>query len=164
MNAIIYLMGVAGSGKTTIGELLSLKTGIPFFDGDDFHSAENKKKMKAGKPLTDQDRQQWLHQLNLLSLEQSKLEGAIIACSALKEKYRDALANNIQQPIWIFLEGNYEMIYHRMKQRDHFMPVQLLQSQFSDLEMPASAFTVDIKNNPEKIVEMIMRYLKDRLH
>jgi carbohydrate kinase, thermoresistant glucokinase family len=164
MHAVIYIVGVSGSGKTTIGKLLSVKTGLPFFDADDFHSAGNKEKMKAGQPLTDEDRQQWLQQLNSVAIEQSKLKGAIIACSALKEKYRIVLAHNISQPIWIFLQGSYELIYERMKQRNHFMPAQLLQSQFSDLEMPASAFTIDIKNDPEKIIEMIMQYLKDTVH
>ncbi len=161
MNAIIYLMGVAGSGKTTIGKLLSLKTGIPFFDGDDFHSVGNKEKMKAGQPLTDEDRHQWLRQLNLLAIEQSKLNGAIIACSALKQKYRTILAQDVTQPRWIFLQGTYEIIYDRMKQRDHYMPVQLLRSQFQDLEIPPSACTIDIKNDPEKIVENVMRYLNE---
>ncbi len=155
-------MGVAGSGKTTIGKLLSLKTGIPFFDGDDFHPANNKEKMKAGHPLNDSDRKLWINQLNTLAIEQSNLKGAIIACSALKEKYRIALSHSISQPFWIFLQGTYNIIYERMKRRDHFMPIKLLQSQFADLETPASAFAIDIKNDPGKIVESIMQYLNDR--
>ena len=163
MSHIIYIMGVAGSGKTTIGKLLSLKTGLPFFDGDDFHPMENKEKMKAGHPLTDDDRQQWLQQLNALAIDKSKLKGAIIACSALKEKYRAILGTDIKGPVWVFLQGNYETIHERMKKRkDHFMPARLLQSQFDNLEIPASAFTADIKNDPDKIVELIMQYLNEQ--
>jgi carbohydrate kinase (thermoresistant glucokinase family) len=162
MNHIIFIMGVSGSGKTTIGKLLSLKTGIPFFDGDDFHSADNKAKMRSGTPLNDNDRKQWLQKLNTLTIEQYNLKGAIIACSALKEKYRTALSKNIDHPKWIFLQGTYELIHERMKKRDHFMPVQLLQSQFNDLEIPASAFTINIKNGPDKIVEIILQHFYKR--
>ncbi len=163
MNDVIYIMGVSGSGKTTIGKLLSVQTGFPFFDADDFHSASNKEKMKAGIPLDDNDRQQWLQKLNVLALEQSKLKGAIIACSALKKKYRDILATGIPQPTWIFLEGSYELIYERMqKRKDHFMPPALLRSQFEELEIPADAFMINIKNEPAKIVEMIMQNLSEK--
>ncbi len=151
-------MGVSGSGKTTIGKLLSLQTGIPFFDADDFHTLSNVEKMKAGHPLNDEDREQWLHQVNAVAIEQSGRKGAIIACSALKEKYRIILSSGIQ-PIWIFLQGGYEIILKRMKERNHFMPAQLLHSQFETLEIPASAFRIDIKNEPDKIVELIIRYL-----
>jgi gluconokinase len=159
-NPVIYVTGVSGSGKTTIGKLLSLKTALPFFDADDFHPAANKEKMKAGDALTDDDRAQWLQRLNSLAVEQSKLEGAVIACSALKEKYRTVLAKGIAKPVWIFLNGEYDLIRQRMKQRDHYMPVALLRSQFEDLEVPSSAFTVDIKNDPGKIVDLILEYLK----
>jgi len=159
-NPVIYVTGVSGSGKTTIGKLLSLKTALPFFDADDFHPAANKEKMKAGHALTDDDRAQWLQRLNSLAVEQSKLRGAVIACSALKEKYRTVLAKGIAKPVWIFLNGEYDLIRQRMKQRDHYMPVALLRSQFEDLEVPSSAFTVDIKNDPGKIVDLILEYLK----
>ncbi len=155
-------MGVAGSGKTTIGKALSLKTGIPFFDGDDFHPPSNKEKMKSGHPLDDDDRQQWLEQLNTLAIEQQKSKGAIIACSALKEKYRSILSLGVQQTTWIFLQGSYEVIYERMKERDHFMPVQLLHSQFDTLEIPVAAFTVDINNDRDYIVQLIVQHLHDQ--
>ena len=159
MNAVIFIMGVACSGKTTIGQLLSLKTGIPFFDGDDFHTPSNKAKMSAGHPLTDEDRQQWLKQLNVLAVEQSRLNGVIMACSGLKEKYRVILSSGVEKTAWIFLHGTYELIYERMKKRDHFMPVELLQSQFDILEVPFDAFAVDVKDEPNKIVEMIAQHL-----
>ena len=162
MNDIIYIMGVSGSGKTTIGKLLSLKTGIPFFDGDDFHSAGNKAKMRSGKPLNDNDRKHWLEELNSLAIEHSMLKGAIIACSALKEKYRTILTKNIDQPKWIFLQGTYEVIHERMKEREHFMPARLLRSQFNDLEIPQFAFSIDIKNKAGEIIEMIMQHFYKR--
>lgn len=158
MNSVVYIMGVAGSGKTTIGELLSHHTGIPFFDADDFHPASNKEKMKAGHPLNDEDREPWLQKINELAVEQSNVNGAIIACSALKEKYRTIISSGIQ-PIWIFLQGEYELIYERMKDRNHFMPATLLRSQFENLEVPASALVFDINNEPDRIVEIIKRYL-----
>jgi carbohydrate kinase (thermoresistant glucokinase family) len=160
MNRIIYIIGVSGSGKTTTGKLLSQKNGIPFFDADDYHSAANKEKMKAGHPLNDDDRSEWLQEINKLAGEQIKLNGAIIACSALKEKYRVVLSKGIQDPVWIFLQGSYDEVYERMKKRaGHYMPVQLLSSQFESLEIPVHAFSVDIKNDPETIVEMIYQYL-----
>src|SRR5262245_57577181 len=104
MNRIIYIMGVSGSGKTTVGKLLSQKTNIPFFDADDFHSEANRLKMKNGIPLNDEDRKEWLQQLNTLARRQAGDKGAIIACSALKEKYRAILSEDINQPLWVFLQ------------------------------------------------------------
>lgn len=153
-------MGVSGSGKTTIGKLLQQKTGIPFYDADDFHSQANKEKMKAGHPLTDEDRAGWLEKINSLALQQTKLAGAIIACSALKEKYRRMLSNGLTKPVWIFLEGDYETIAGRMKNRtQHFMPESLLQSQFESLEIPLDALQISIEKAPAEIVEMIYAYL-----
>ena len=163
MNTVIYIMGVAGSGKTTIGKLLSDAIGIPFFDADDFHSSANTKKMQAGLPLTDEDRQPWIERLNELGIKQSKLNGAIIGCSALKEKYREQLEAGITKCSWIFLQGDYDIIYERMKKRSHhFMPAQLLQSQLESLEIPAAALTIDIGNEPAEIVNNIVQYLKEK--
>lgn len=162
MQRIIYIMGVSGSGKTTIGKLLSQKIGIPFFDADDFHSEANRTKMKAGNPLNDEDRKDWLHEINKLAQQQAQTNGAIIACSALKEKYRNILTEGINNPVWVFLQGSYDQIYERMKKREgHYMPVQLLQSQFESLEAPGSALFIDILNEPAVIVETICRHLDD---
>jgi len=161
MKPIIYIMGVSGSGKTTIGMALSSKTGIPFFDGDDFHSLNNKEKMKAGTPLNDDDRAQWLQTLNELAKEQTGVKGAVIACSALKEKYRAQLSSGVPKTNWIFLQGDYELIFERIKNRAHFMPAQLLQSQFDTLEIPQSALTIDIKNDTDKIIERIIAHVHD---
>lgn len=161
MKSIIYIMGVSGSGKTTIGNLLSKQTGIPFFDADDIHSIANKEKMKAGKPLTDEDRKDWLLEINKLAQKQTKLKGAVIACSALKEKYRAALSSKIADPVWVFLQGNYDLIHQRMKKRtDHYMPAQLLSSQIETLEIPVNALTINVKLEPEIIVAEIVQHLK----
>jgi carbohydrate kinase (thermoresistant glucokinase family) len=155
---IIFIMGVSGSGKTTIGELLSQRTGIPFFDADDFHSVTNKEKMRSGLPLNDEDRSGWLQKINDLAAQQVQGKGAIIACSALKEKYRSILCRGITKPQWIFLEGSYSIIYNRMKKREgHYMPASLLKTQFDSLEIPGDSFSVDIQKMPEEIVELICR-------
>jgi gluconokinase len=156
---IFFIMGVSGSGKTTIGELLSQRTGIPFFDADDYHPAANKKKMQEGHPLTDEDRHGWLTRLNQLANEQSNDKGAIIACSALKEKYRKILAENIPIPThWILLKGSYELIKERIeKRKGHYMPASLLQSQFDILETPSNAIVEDIANDPSLIVGDILQ-------
>lgn len=156
---IFFIMGVSGSGKTTIGQLLSVQTGIPFFDADDYHPDSNKKKMQEGHPLTDEDRQGWLLRLNQLAIEQSTHKGAIIACSALKERYRKILSNDISIPVyWVLLQGSYELIKERMeKRKGHYMPAALLQSQFDILEIPANAIVEDIVDEPAIIVENILR-------
>ena len=155
---IIYIMGVAGSGKTTIGILLSQETEIPFFDADEFHSSANKEKMNTGQPLTDADREEWLKALNQLARKQQKKGGAIIACSALKEKYRKVLSEEITIPlVWIFLKGDFELILERMKARTgHFMPPAMLTSQFETLEVPGKAIIVDVAESPEKIVAELL--------
>lgn len=158
---VIYIMGVAGSGKSTIGIKLSEATAIPFFDADDFHPPANKEKMKAGKSLNDDDRKGWLSTINELAKENSQKSGAIIACSALKEKYRNQLSEGIKSTVhWIILQGSFSLIQQRMKARkDHFMPAGLLQSQFDTLETPAYAVVMDIKNDPDEIVADIIKKL-----
>jgi len=155
---VIYIMGVSGSGKTTIGQKLSVIAGIPFFDGDDFHSAANKEKMKAGQPLNDDDRKDWLLRINKLATEQAGKAGAIIACSALKEKYRALLSDGIENSIrWVFLQGGYKLISERIKARkDHYMPESLLPSQFETLEVPGNAIIIAVDKSPEEIVRRIM--------
>ena len=159
---IIYIMGVSGSGKTTIGRQLAAETGLPFFDGDDFHPVSNINKMKSGQPLTDDDRIEWLRSINEMARKQSTNAGAIIACSALKGKYRDILAEGITIRVqWIFLNGSYEVIAERMQQREpHYMPASLLQSQFDILEVPANAIMIDINNTTGDIVNTIRNKLE----
>ncbi len=157
-------MGVSGSGKTTIGKKLSEKINMPFFDGDDFHPIANKEKMRSGIPLTDEDREGWLIRLNEKAKEESKKNGAIIACSALKEKYRTILSGGISVPVyWVFLQGSFDLIKKRMQERKgHFMPPSLLASQFDALEIPENAITVDISKSPGEIVESIFSEVNKR--
>jgi carbohydrate kinase (thermoresistant glucokinase family) len=157
---IIYIMGVSGAGKTTVGSLLSKEINIQFFDADDFHSESNKKKMQAGQPLSDEDRSEWLQHIQLFAAQQTG--GCIIACSALKQQYRDVLNIGTDKITWIFLQGDYQEISGRLQKRaGHFMPVALLQSQFETLEIPANAFCVRIDQTPEAIVELIVQYLNN---
>ena len=155
-------MGVSGSGKTTIGKKLAERIGLPFFDGDDFHSPSNKEKMNKSIPLTDEDRKGWLLQMNQAAKDQAKLAGGVFACSALKEKYRKILASGITIPLyWIFLRGSFELIKKRMDDRkDHFMPANLLASQFDALEIPANSIMIDIEKDPDEIVERIISEIK----
>ncbi len=154
---IFFIMGVSGSGKTTIGKLLAAALSIPFFDGDDFHSEQNVSKMAAGHPLTDQDRMGWLLSLNKLAIRhQSK--GAVIVCSALKEGYRQLLSAKIENKVtWVLLQGSFEIIQERLqKRKGHFMPAELLKSQFETLETPKDALTASIVPPPEEIVNKLL--------
>ena len=156
-SIVIYIMGVSGSGKTTIGLQLAEETGLPFFDGDNFHSAYNRNKMASGKPLNDEDRYSWLKAIRNHVINQLKNNSCIIACSSLKDDYRNLLAEGIEaQSKWVFLHGTYNLILERMgKRTKHFMPTALLKSQFETLEVPKNALKIDIKNMPKTIVAQI---------
>lgn len=162
ISPVIYIMGVSGSGKTTVGQKLSAVTNIPFFDGDDFHPPANKEKMRAGQPLNDDDRKDWLLRINQVARERAMDGGAIIACSALKEKYRTILADSISGPVyWVFLRGEFNLISERMKARKgHYMPESLLQSQFDILEIPSKAMVADISDSPDVIVKKIVEHFQ----
>lgn len=158
---IIFIMGVSGVGKSTIGNLLSEKLDLPFFDGDDFHPKENILKMSQGQPLNDQDRFGWLKTLNELAKSQLKHKGCIIVCSALKKSYRELLNNSIQEfTSWIFLNGSFTQIQERINNRKgHFMNSDLLKSQFDILETPKKAIEIDISLTPQEIVKVIEKEL-----
>ena len=159
MNKITVIMGVSGSGKTTIGRLLAEALGRLFFDADDYHPPENIEKMNAGIPLTDEDRKPWLDRLNQLCL-QHETTGMVLACSALKEAYRKNIKGAIKEVSWIYLKGSFDLIMERMKQREHhYMPHTLLQSQFDILEEPTQTFTLEIDQDPHLMVEKIMAHL-----
>lgn len=149
-------MGVSGCGKTAIGQELSKHLNIPFYDADDFHSAENKEKMSHGIPLTDNDRLPWLKTLATLLEEKSAL---ILGCSALKASYREILT--VSPDIrFIYLKGSYQLIHDRLKERHgHFFDPHLLKSQFADLEEPTDVFTVDISDNITNCIKRIQDYL-----
>lgn len=157
MSQLIVIMGVSGTGKSTIGKLLSEKLSLAFYDADDFHPNANVRKMQEGTPLNDEDREPWL-QLLSDKLEEWSATGAILACSALKKSYRKTLSKGKQLPIhWVHLEGTMELIRARMQARkNHFMPDSLLQSQFDTLETPANAIAVDISKTPETMVQEIL--------
>ena len=158
---IIILMGVSGSGKTTIGHLLAEDLGWPFYDGDDFHPQANIDKMRQGMPLTDDDRDAWLAALRqLIDTLMSGHRSAILACSALKQIYRDRLGDGQPQVRFIYLKGNYDLIRQRLVARqDHFMPADLLISQFEALEEPEGVLTIDVDQEPEVVVSLIKREL-----
>ncbi|MDP2060010.1 MAG: gluconokinase, GntK/IdnK-type, partial [Flavobacteriaceae bacterium] len=153
LKHVYFIIGVSAVGKTTVGKMLSQSLNIPFFDADDFHPQSNKQKMADGIPLTDSDRRDWLFSLNKLAIEQSAVNGCVIACSALKKSYRIMLQQKIKSPVkWIFLDGAFELLKQRLSARkDHFMPISLLQSQFDTLEIPDDAFRVSVDLTPEQI-------------
>ena len=159
-------MGVSGSGKTTLGTLLAQRTGAAFADADDFHSPANKAKMAAGIPLTDEDRQPWLETLNgLLRGWLAAGQSGVLACSALKAKYRDALAAGMPEHAvkFVFLDGTKEMIAERLASRHHeYMTGKLLDSQFDTLERPKGAICVVNDRAPEVVVDEILEKLQTR--
>ena len=154
-------MGVAGSGKTTIGKQLAEQLKVPFLEGDDYHPIANISKMKNGQPLTDDDRMPWLQNLAKAGQEHEE-NGFVMACSALKAKYRNILKLLINRDLNIvFLDGKFETIKKRMEARaGHFMPVELLQSQFEALEVPQNVITYNIEDSPDFIIKDIIKKLE----
>ncbi len=161
-HSIFVVMGVTGSGKTTIGSLLAEKAGIVFADADDYHPEANKKKMAAGRPLDDADRQPWLVTLNgLLVHWNDSGQGGVLACSALKESYRSTLTDGLPATAvhFILLELSKEMLLERLKARHHeFMNAVLLDSQLATLEAPTDEATLKVKNDrdPDAVVVEIL--------
>ena len=153
---VIVVMGVSGSGKTLVGSLLANRLNWMYRDADNFHSKENREKMANGIPLTDQDRAGWLMTLRrLISRFMERNEDLILACSALKESYRQTLRVN-EDVRFVYLRGSYQQIEARMKERkDHYMKSEMLKSQFETLEEPRDALTVDISQTPKEIVKLI---------
>ncbi len=154
-------MGVAGCGKTTVAALFAQKTGAEFFEGDDFHPPENVAKMRAGIPLTDADRANWLQTLRKIivrSLAEKKFTA--LTCSALKGKYRDELAAGDPRVRFVHLTGPPALIAERLKnRRGHFMPPALLASQLAVLEPPADALVFGCEKPPAKIVDELIHVL-----
>lgn len=153
---IIVLMGVSGSGKTTIGRLLSAQLGWVFYEADDYHSPASVEKMRSGVPLDDEDRRPWLETLrDLLRDCLRRDESAVLACSALKERYRECLLID-ERVVLVFLKGDYQLIESRLAlRRGHYMNPSLLGSQFETLEEPGDAVQVEVTSSPEEIVEEI---------
>jgi gluconokinase len=155
---IIIVMGVSGSGKTTIGKGLAERLGLEFSDADDFHSAVNVAKMARGEPLTDADRSEWLSLLRArIDLALAEGKGMVLACSALKERYRKRLGVDRSEVSVVYLRATPELAERRLRQRTgHFMPPSLVASQFYDLEEPAGAIVLDADRPIEAIMSQIV--------
>ena len=160
---IVVLMGVSGSGKTTIGTLLAERAGVVFADADDYHPAANKAKMAAGNALNDDDRQPWLEVLNgLMRGWFAEGKGGVLACSALKAKYRETLEAGLPEGTvhFVLLDGSPELIADRLATRkNHFMNAKLLESQFRTMEKPREAFAIVNDREPAVIVNEILKHV-----
>ena len=159
---VVILMGPMGCGKTTIGKMLAKKLGWPFYDGDDFHPKENVEKMRAGIALTDEDRKLWLKKLrDTIERWLKDNQSTILACSALKQAYRDILGVDQNRVRTVYLRGSYELLRNRIGERQHpYMDKNLLRSQLDTLEEPKEGLSVDISATPEIIASAIMKSLK----
>jgi gluconokinase len=157
----VVLMGVAGSGKTTVGEALAQRLGWRFYDADGFHPAENVAKMANGTPLTDSDRAPWLAALHALIASSLKEDRpGVLACSALKASYRGQLLDGLERVLIVHLKGSYELIWSRLSLRqDHYMKPNMLKSQFEALEEPTNALVFDISLTVDEIVEGIVKHI-----
>ena len=163
---IVVLMGVSGSGKTTIGSLLAEREGTVFADADDYHPLANKQKMASGQPLNDDDREPWLETLNrLMRGWYDSGKGGVLACSALKEKYRATLSAGMPKGsvTFVLLDGSRELIAERLAARKHeYMNPKLLDSQLATLEPPADALRVVNDRPPEEVVEQILQHISSQ--
>jgi gluconokinase len=154
----MVIMGVSGSGKSTVGELLGHRLGVPFIDGDDLHPGANKDKMRTGTPLNDDDRRPWLQEIGrTLAAHQKEGSGAIVACSALKRRYRDLLREYAPDLLFLHLEGSADTLAARMAARKHeFMPASLLASQLEAME-PLDAeerhVLLDVRQSPAELAD-----------
>jgi gluconokinase len=158
---IVIVMGVTGSGKTTVGKMLAQRLGSEFADADDFHSAANKDKMHRGIPLTDADRLPWLVSIHdYLAKEDGERRSVVLGCSALKQSYRTILSDGLSVQL-VYLKGTYEVIdAHLRARKGHFADDKILAAQFADLEEPTDAIVVDVRLEPEQIVDEILKQLK----
>ncbi|MEP4533429.1 MAG: gluconokinase [Cyclobacteriaceae bacterium] len=157
---MIYIVcGVSGTGKTTIGKTLASQLDVPFYDADDFHSENNIKKMQSGIPLDDSDRINWLKTLSSKILQWERDGGAVLACSALKELYRQLLVPVAETPVrWIVLEGDKEVILERMKARKgHFFDAKMLDSQFEIYERPSYGLILNVSEPPDELIGKIFK-------
>ena len=161
---IVVVIGVAGSGKSTIGTMLAKALNCSFLEGDALHSVANVAKMSSGTPLTDEDRRQWLAAIHSRIRDfADRGEDLVVSCSALKGQYRQSLAIGV--PItWVYLQASKDLIRSRLAQRtSHFMKADLLDSQFEILEEPAEAIVVDASGRPDIIVNQVLELLPHTL-
>lgn len=157
----VIVMGVSGCGKTTVARALAERLRATFLDADDFHPVANVEKMRSGIPLSDDDRLPWLDSLNQqLHTRAAAGERVVLACSALKARYRAAIAKDVPHVDWIFLDGPFELIAARMRERSsHYMPESLLRSQFETLERPQDAVCISVELDPAEQVEAALAAL-----
>ncbi|GAB3426558.1 gluconokinase [Niabella aquatica] len=164
-SKVIIVMGVSGSGKTTTGKIIANVKGFVFMDGDDLHPQANIQKMQSGLPLNDEDRKGWLKQIiQTAGTIAAGGNTCVIACSALKRKYRDTLRAGIQNISFVFLKASYEKVYRQMAARtSHFMPLNLLKSQFDTLEEPGAdekdVVTVSVLDGAEQTAVTALQVL-----
>ena len=165
MVQIVVVMGVAGSGKTTVGTMLADAMHCVFLEGDSLHPAANVEKMRHGIPLTDTDRAPWLAAIHARMLDSFRRgESLVVGCSALKQSYRTVLADDIPTT-WIYLKGSVALIRSRLQHRTgHYMKANMLASQFEALEEPADALVLDVSQSPAAIVEQILAALRGSAH
>ncbi|MFB9136361.1 gluconokinase [Vibrio sp. AK197] len=164
----IVVMGVSGSGKSTVGALVAAELGAKFIDGDDLHPRANIEKMGRGEPLNDDDRMPWLERIRdaAFSLEHKNEQGVIV-CSALKKSYRDQIRDGNQGVNFLFLDGDFDLIVERMRQRKgHFMKVNMVESQFATLERPddneVDVININIDQDIDGVVSQAVQALKQR--
>ncbi|MEY8579282.1 gluconokinase [Corynebacteriaceae bacterium 6-324] len=161
VSRYVVLMGVSGSGKSSVGERLSPLVGLPYRDGDDMHPQSNIDKMESGTPLNDEDRMPWLKNVGE---ELAVSGGLMIGCSALKRSYRDLIRSYCQEAVFVHLAGDFELLSERMNARTgHFMPASLLKSQFEtlqQLEPDEAGVVIDIEPSEEEVAQQAANYLE----
>ena len=156
VSKIIIVMGVSGSGKTTLANAISIEHNFRLIEGDAFHPKSNINKMQSGIPLDDLDRKPWLEKLNQ-EIHKHSSQGIVLACSALKQNYRDLLAKHFLtgQIQWIYLKCDFKILQERLKKRTHFMPLSLLQSQLETLEPPKEAIYLDATKKLNQLMDLL---------
>ncbi|MEM7042576.1 MAG: gluconokinase [Pseudomonadota bacterium] len=165
MRQAIIIMGVCGTGKTTVGEALAERLGCPFLEGDSFHPAENVEKMRAGTPLDDDDRWPWLRGLGKAIADKVENAACVVAtCSALKRAYRDCLRDQTgTNTLFVLLHGDRDLLMQRLQERTHrYMPSSLLESQLATLELPDAdemSLSLDVRESAVDLVEEIHRLI-----